>query len=97
MRSCLHGTRQTGGELRHIRKDFPGDIGCMKVDDRQQSSVEGFYAAGDVVSDLHQLSVAEGHAAIAATAIHNSLPRNFRQPERDGAFTAVEPGGAAAR
>jgi thioredoxin reductase (NADPH) len=54
------------------------DIGCLKVDDHQQSSVEGFYAAGDVVSDLHQLSVAEGHAAIAATAIHNSLPRNFR-------------------
>jgi thioredoxin reductase (NADPH) len=50
----------------------------VKVDDHQQSSVEGFYAAGDVVSDLHQLSVAEGHAAIAATAIHNSLPRNFR-------------------
>lgn len=54
------------------------DIGCVKVDDHQQSSVEGFYAAGDVVSDLHQLSVAEGHAAIAATAIHNNLPRNFR-------------------
>jgi thioredoxin reductase (NADPH) len=73
------------------------DIGCVKVDDHQQSSVEGFYAAGDVVSDLHQLSVAEGHAAIAATAIHNSLPRNFRRPERDGVFTGVEPRGAAAR
>ena len=45
----------------------------------QETSVEGLYAAGDVVSDLHQLSVAEGHAAIAATAIHNSLPRNFRR------------------
>jgi hypothetical protein len=42
------------------------------------TSVDGLYAAGDVVSDLHQLSVAEGHAAIAATMIHNSLPRNFR-------------------
>jgi thioredoxin reductase (NADPH) len=48
------------------------------VDHKQCTSVEGLYAAGDVVSDLHQLSVAEGHAAIAATAIHNSLPRNFR-------------------
>jgi len=57
------------------------DIGCVKVDDHQQSSVDGLYAAGDVVSDLHQLSVAEGHAAIAATAIHNRLPRNLRQPE----------------
>jgi thioredoxin reductase (NADPH) len=58
------------------------DIGCVKVDDHQQSSVDGLYAAGDVVSDLHQLSVAEGHAAIAATAIHNSLPRNLRQAKR---------------
>jgi thioredoxin reductase (NADPH) len=40
--------------------------------------VDGLYAAGDVVSDLHQLSVAEGHAVIATTMIHNSLPRNFR-------------------
>jgi thioredoxin reductase (NADPH) len=50
----------------------------IKVSDKQLTSVEGLYAAGDVVSDLHQLSVAEGHAAIAATAIHNCLPRNFR-------------------
>jgi thioredoxin reductase (NADPH) len=48
------------------------------VDDKQRTSVEGLYAAGDVVTDLHQLSVATGHAAVAATAIHNSLPRNFR-------------------
>jgi thioredoxin reductase (NADPH) len=52
--------------------------GLLKVDDRQRTSVDGLYAAGDVVSDLHQLSVAEGHAAIAATAIHASLTRNFR-------------------
>jgi thioredoxin reductase (NADPH) len=52
--------------------------GLIEVDARQQTSVEGLYAAGDVVSDLHQLSVAEGHAAIAATAIHNRLPHNFR-------------------
>jgi thioredoxin reductase (NADPH) len=35
------------------------------------------FAAGDVVSDLHQLVVAEAHAAIAATALHNTLP--YRQ------------------
>jgi thioredoxin reductase (NADPH) len=52
--------------------------GLLRVDENQQTSVDGLYAAGDVVSDLHQLSVAEGHAAIAATAIHNGLPRNFR-------------------
>jgi thioredoxin reductase (NADPH) len=54
------------------------DIGNLRVDDKQRTSVEGLYAAGDVVTDLHQISVATGHAAIAATAIHNSLPRNYR-------------------
>jgi thioredoxin reductase (NADPH) len=54
------------------------EIGNLVVDDHQRSSVQGIYAAGDVVSDLHQLSVAFGHAAIAATAIHNSLARNLR-------------------
>ena len=47
--------------------------GEIVVDAHQQTSVEGLYAAGDVVSALNQLSVAVGHAAIAATAIHNSL------------------------
>jgi thioredoxin reductase (NADPH) len=54
------------------------EIGNLIVDDHQRSSIAGIYAAGDVVSDLHQLSVAFGHAAIAATAIHNSLARNPR-------------------
>ena len=54
------------------------DIGNLHVDDKQRTSVEGLYAAGDVVTDLHQISVATGHAAVAATAIHSSLPRNFR-------------------
>jgi thioredoxin reductase (NADPH) len=53
------------------------DAGNLHVDDKQRTSVEGLYAAGDVVTDLHQISVATGHAAIAATAIHNSLPRNY--------------------
>jgi thioredoxin reductase (NADPH) len=49
------------------------DAGCLVVDGHQQTNVEGVYAAGDVVSDLHQLVVAEAHAAIAATAIHNRM------------------------
>ena len=52
--------------------------GNLKVDDHQQTTIEGLYAAGDVVSDLHQLAVATGHAAIAATSIHNCLGRNLR-------------------
>jgi thioredoxin reductase (NADPH) len=54
------------------------EIGNLRVDDHQRTSVEGLFGAGDVVSDLHQLSVGAGHAAIAATAIHNGLPKNLR-------------------
>ena len=53
-------------------------VGTLVVDQHQQTSVDGLYAIGDVVSDLHQIAVAIGHAAIAATAIHNRLPRNPR-------------------
>jgi thioredoxin reductase (NADPH) len=52
--------------------------GNLVVDDHQRTTVEALYAAGDVVTDLHQLSVAFGHAAIAATDIHNRLPPNPR-------------------
>jgi thioredoxin reductase (NADPH) len=52
--------------------------GNLKVNAHQQTTVECLYAAGDVVSDLHQLAVATGHAAIAATDIHNRLNRNPR-------------------
>ncbi|MDO9411117.1 MAG: NAD(P)/FAD-dependent oxidoreductase [Pseudolabrys sp.] len=55
-----------------------GDVGCVIVDDKQRTTVENIFAAGDVVSDLHQLSVAAGYAAIAATAIHASLPKQMR-------------------
>jgi thioredoxin reductase (NADPH) len=52
--------------------------GNLEVDDHQRTTVDGLYAAGDVVTDLHQLSVAFGHAAVAATDIHNRLPPNPR-------------------
>jgi len=55
-----------------------GGGGEIVVDARQQCSVDGLYAVGDVVSALNQISVAIGHAAIAATAIHNRLPRRLR-------------------
>jgi thioredoxin reductase (NADPH) len=47
--------------------------GALLVDAHQQTSVPGLYAAGDVVAGLNQIAVAMGHAAIAATAIHNRL------------------------
>jgi thioredoxin reductase (NADPH) len=46
------------------------DEGQLLVDEHMQTSIPGLYAAGDVVSSLNQMSVAAGHAAIAATAIH---------------------------
>jgi thioredoxin reductase (NADPH) len=54
------------------------EAGCLLVDPHQRTAAPRILAAGDVVSDLHQLSVAVGHAAIASTTIHNSLPPNFR-------------------
>jgi len=49
------------------------DDGRLEVDDHQETSVPGFYAAGDVVRGLNQIAVATAEAAIAATAIHNRL------------------------
>lgn len=50
-----------------------GDDGRLFVDRRQQTSVGGLYAAGDVVRGLNQIAVASAEAAVAATAIHNAL------------------------
>lgn len=55
------------------------DGGELQVDIRMQTSVGGLYAIGDVVSGLNQISVAVGHAALAATAVHRSLPPNPRE------------------
>ncbi len=49
------------------------ESGCILVNPHQQSSLNGIYAAGDVVEGLDQIAVAIGHGAIAATAIHNRL------------------------
>ena len=53
------------------------DNGELIVSPKQMTSVEGLYAIGDVVSALNQIAVALGHAAIAATEIHNRLPRHL--------------------
>jgi thioredoxin reductase (NADPH) len=47
--------------------------GRLIVDDHQNTSVAGLYAAGDLVRGLNQMTVAEAEAAIAATDIHNRL------------------------
>lgn len=47
--------------------------GCLIVSQHQMTSVEGLYAAGDVVRGLNQISIAQAEGAIAATDIHNRL------------------------
>lgn len=52
--------------------------GDLLVGPDQATNVPGLYAIGDVVGAINQISVGVGHAAVAATAIHRTLPRNFR-------------------
>ncbi|EQM88096.1 thioredoxin reductase [Stenotrophomonas maltophilia] len=49
--------------------------GCIVVDRHQRASLAGVYAIGDIVDALDQISVAMGHAAVAATTLHNDLRR----------------------
>jgi thioredoxin reductase (NADPH) len=49
--------------------------GALRVDAGMMTSVPGLYAAGDIVAGLDQIVVGMGHAAIAATRIHNSCAR----------------------
>jgi len=50
------------------------DQGEIIVNAHQETRLPGLYAIGDVVSGLNQIAVAVGHAAIAATHVHNALP-----------------------
>ena len=54
------------------------DGGCLPPESHFETDVPGFFASGDIVRGLDQISVAMGHGAIAATQVH-SLLRN-----RDG-------------
>jgi thioredoxin reductase (NADPH) len=56
------------------------DCAELVVDTHQRTTVPGLYAIGDVVRGLNQIAVAAGQAAIAATAIHNTLPWTLRAP-----------------
>ncbi len=56
------------------------DDGRLFVDAQMATSVPGLYAAGDLVRGLNQISIAAGEAAIAATAVHNFLPKIAAAP-----------------
>ena len=55
--------------------------GSLITDDHLRTSVDGLYAIGDVVEALNQISVAMGHAAIAAVDVHNSLSGRNMKPK----------------
>ena len=69
--SALGATPQSG--LAQALGAAEDESGCLVVDGHQQTSIDGLYAAGDLVRGLNQISIAQGEAAIAATAIHNRL------------------------
>ncbi|WP_213979384.1 NAD(P)/FAD-dependent oxidoreductase [Sphingomonas sp. dw_22] len=54
------------------------DEGCVPAEAVKDSGVRGFFAAGDVVAGLDQISVAMGHGAMAATNAHNWLREQDR-------------------
>ncbi|MBU9697014.1 NAD(P)/FAD-dependent oxidoreductase [Rhodobacteraceae bacterium HSP-20] len=47
--------------------------GRILTDRRQETDVDGLFAAGDVVTGLNQIAVAMAQAEVAAVAIHNRL------------------------
>jgi thioredoxin reductase (NADPH) len=49
------------------------DSNALHVNAHQETSVDGLYAAGDVVRGLNQVVIAAAEAALAATDIHNRL------------------------
>lgn len=53
--------------------------GRILTDPHQKTSVDGIFAAGDVVTGLSQLAVAMAQGEIAATRIHNSLRLSERR------------------
>jgi len=53
--------------------------GALKVDAHQQTSVPGLYAVGGVSQGLDQVVVAMGHAAVAATHVHNHCGETFAE------------------
>jgi thioredoxin reductase (NADPH) len=53
--------------------------GFIMTTSHQETSIPGLYAVGDCAQGLSQVSVAVGHAAVAATQIHNRLLKKESQ------------------
>ncbi|MBW3559404.1 MAG: NAD(P)/FAD-dependent oxidoreductase [Proteobacteria bacterium] len=59
------------------------------VNGHMMTSIDGLYAAGDMVRGLNQLSIAQAEGAIAATDIHNKLRKAQLAGGADEALLAV--------
>lgn len=64
------------GQLAEMVGARMGDDGCVGVDSHMRTSVEGVYAAGDLVIGLDQISNAMGQGGVAATTIRNDLAKD---------------------
>ena len=68
-----------GSDVRNQLAEMVGaelsDDRCVVVDDHMRASVEGLYAAGDVVQGLDQISNAMGQGGVASTTIRNDLAK----------------------
>ncbi len=71
------GSRPRGGLAAQLGVGL-NEAGCIPVRAIEDSGVPGFFAAGDVVDGLDQISVAMGHGAMAATHAHNWLREQDR-------------------
>jgi thioredoxin reductase (NADPH) len=65
------------------------EAGALVVDDHNRTTVSGLYAAGGVVRGLDQIVIAMGHAAVAATDIHNRCDRPTEDEPVGAAQTAA--------
>jgi thioredoxin reductase (NADPH) len=67
--------------------------GTILVDSHQRTSIDGLYAAGDVVIGLDQISHAMGEGGVAATTVRNDLAKQeplLREPDQE--MTEAEDG-----
>ena len=69
------GTVANADLLSAIGARLSEEDGRVETDLHQRTSIDGLYAAGDVVRGLNQIAVATAEAAVAATDIHNALRR----------------------
>jgi thioredoxin reductase len=67
------GTEMSGNLHEQLGCGLDEECGLVRVDDEQQTSVEGVYAAGDITPHSQLAIVAAAEGAMAAIQIHKSL------------------------